>query len=171
LKITSYGLFWRADEIKWRPGRGAKGFRLLGRRGVNRPTVTLADFRKQQGIYILYNRYGANYVGLTRRQGLRKRLKDHLEDDLANKWERFSWFGFNEIGAPGADGVRSLKELADEVTEKSHTTIGDLEALLIRALGPHLNIAGMRFKDAEGWEQVADHEVQDYLGKVANGVV
>lgn len=170
MKITSYGLFWRRDEINWHPGRGAKGFRLLGRRGVNRPSVTLADFRPQQGIYILYDDYGANYVGLTRRQGLGKRLKDHLEDHLATEWERFSWFGFNEISAPGADGVRSLNKLVDEVTETSHTTIGDLEVLLIRALGPHLNTAGMRFKDAEKWEQVADHEVDDYLCKVATTV-
>jgi len=28
--IKAYGVFWRADEIDWRPGRGSP-FRLVGR--------------------------------------------------------------------------------------------------------------------------------------------
>ena len=169
MKITSYGLFWRHDEIIWHPGRGVPGsFRLLGRLGSNRPTIQVADFRKQQGIYILYDDYGPSYVGLTRRQGLGKRLQDHLDDHLAKRWDRFSWFGFNTLGTAGADGVLPLLELESEVTETSHTTIGDLEALLIRAIGPHLNSSWMKFNDADQWEQIADHEIEGYLAKVAS---
>lgn len=168
MKITSYGLFWRASEIDWFPGRGVKGsFRLLGRIGTNRGSIRLADFRKQQGIYILYDEYGPSYVGLTRQQGLGKRLKDHLEDNLAGKWDRFSWFGFNPIGTVGPDGVLSLLELEREVSESTHTTIGDLEALLIRAIGPKLNTSSMNFKDAEKWQQVDYDDMQACLAKVS----
>lgn len=168
MKITSYGLFWREAEIEWSPGQGNKGeFRLLGRVGSNRGSLKVADFRKQQGIYILYDEYGPSYVGLTRQRGLGLRLKDHLSDNLKGKWDRFSWFGFNQIGAAGADGVLSLLELEGEVSEETHTTIGDLEALLIRAIGPKLNKAWMNFKDAEEWSQVDYEMIDTTIAKLA----
>ena len=61
-------------------------FRLLGAIGKNKGSVRVADFRIQQGIYILYNEYGASYVGLTQKQGLGKRLKDHTADRLQDEW-------------------------------------------------------------------------------------
>ncbi|MGN8160395.1 GIY-YIG nuclease family protein [Salinisphaera sp. SWV1] len=82
----------------WFPGTGNKdSFRLLGRQGKNRPTIRLADFRYQQGIYILYSNHGPYYTGLTTEQGLGKRLQDHLSDAHADKWDRFSWFGFKSV--------------------------------------------------------------------------
>ena len=66
--IKNFGQFWRADEVEWYPGRGARGaFRLLGRQGKYLPRVRLADFRYQQGIYILYGNHGPDYTGLTNR--------------------------------------------------------------------------------------------------------
>ena len=51
MQVTSFGLFWRADEIEWFPGMGNKNeFRILGRIGKNRPGIRIADFRRQQGI-------------------------------------------------------------------------------------------------------------------------
>jgi hypothetical protein len=98
MRVTSYGLFWREDEIDWHPGAGYKdSFRLLGRIGSNRGKIRMVDFRHQQGIYILYDNYGPSYVGLTRNQGLGRRLKDHKSDHLADKWDRFSWFGFRPV--------------------------------------------------------------------------
>ncbi len=96
--IKSFGLFWSGTEVNWNPGQGAKAaFRLLGRQGSNLPGLRVADFRYQQGIYILYGNYGPYYVGLTRKQGLGKRLKDHLLDHHQDKWDRFSWFGFCSV--------------------------------------------------------------------------
>jgi hypothetical protein len=93
--IQAYGLFWRADEIDWSPGKGHRyDWRLYGRRGSNHGKLEVTDFRMQKGIYILYGDYGPHYVGLTRKKGLGRRLKDHLFDQHANKWDRFSWFGF-----------------------------------------------------------------------------
>src|SRR6185437_7813318 len=74
LFIKNFGQFWRTDEVDWFPGQGNRyAFRLLGRQGTNLPNVRLADFRKQQGIYILYGNHGPHYTGLTTEQGLGKR--------------------------------------------------------------------------------------------------
>src|SRR5271169_3793502 len=96
--VHAYGLFWRADEIDWHPGRGARGkFRLLGRKGKYLPILKIGDFREQKGIYILYGNLGAHYIGLTRKQTIGTRLKQHLTDDLQGMWDRFSWFGFRAV--------------------------------------------------------------------------
>jgi hypothetical protein len=154
--VTSFGLFWRADEIEWFPGKGVKNeFRLLGRIGKNRPSIRIADFRRQQGIYILFDEYGPAYVGLAKGDRLGARLRDHLSDHLEGKWDRFSWFGFNPVDVtPDDGGVLGLNEPNGGMTDDTSTTIGDLEALLIAAMGPKLNQQKMRFDKAEKWEQV-----------------
>lgn len=169
MQVTSYGLFWRRSEIEWSPGSGQKNvFRLLGRVGVNRPSVKVADFRRQQGIYILYDEYGPSYVGLTREQGLGKRLKDHTFDNLRERWDRFSWFGFMPLAeADPKTGILILSAPQGDVSEDTHATIGDLEALLIRAIGPKYNTKQMRFKDAKRWLQIGDEEIETYLGRVS----
>ncbi len=83
MQVTSYGLFWRADEIEWFPGHGNRNeFRLLGR-----------------------------------------------------------------------------------VTDATSTSIGDLEALLIAAMGPKLNYPRMRFSEAESWEQIGKREWEETYRK------
>jgi len=60
MPIKCYGLFLLADEVTWNPGRGHRGeFNLLGRRGKNRPGLRVADFRKQSGLYILYETWSS----------------------------------------------------------------------------------------------------------------
>jgi hypothetical protein len=168
--IRNYGLFWRTDEVVWNPGKGARGaFRLLGRRGSNRPKLRLADFRHQQGIYILYSDYGPYYVGLTEKQGLGKRLKDHLGDDHRERWDRFSWFGFRKVLAGRDDhGVCTLKDLPEAAISNPAEVIRDVEALLIRAMGLR-NINVTNFTDAEEWTQVKIDEVERYMGRVTQG--
>jgi hypothetical protein len=165
--IKSYGLFWRASEIDWNPGKGAKGaFCLLGRRGANLPGLQVCDFRYQQGIYILYGNFGPYYVGLTRKQGLGKRLKDHLGDQHEGLWDRFSWFGFRSVLKSKDDrGILKLKALADLSLGKSGKAIGDIEALLIKSMGLS-NVADMKFANAKEWSQIQEHEVQHYLCKL-----
>ncbi|MBC6715711.1 GIY-YIG nuclease family protein [Aurantimonas sp. DM33-3] len=169
MKVTSYGLFWRADEIEWFPGQGNRNFRLLGRIGKNRPAIRVADFRRQQGIYILFDEYGPAYVGLAKGDRLGARLRDHHTDHLNGKWDRFSWFGFNVVGkTPDKEGILSLNQPSGAVTDDTSTTIGDLEALLIAAMGPKLNLQKMRFKDAERWEQIGYWEWDEtYRARIA----
>lgn len=169
MKVTSFGLFWRASEIDWNPGQGNRnGFRLLGRIGANRGNIRVADFRHQQGIYILFDEYGPAYVGLTRAQGLGKRLKDHLADKLKDQWDRFSWFGFHPIGSPDPQSwILQLNQPDENLTDDTRTTIGDLEALLIRSIGPKRNTAYPRFQGAEEWTQIDYEEQEKYLGRLS----
>ena len=165
--IKGYGLFWRSDEVDWNPGKGARGaFRLLGRRGANHPGLRLADFRHQQGIYILYNNHGSYYVGLTKKQGLGKRLKDHITDGYSKQWDRFSWFGFRAIlAAKDSTGLCRLKEMAQVAVGNPNSVITDVEAILIRAMGLH-NINQNGFKEAEEWTQVKADEMEHFMEKV-----
>lgn len=171
MQVTSFGLFWRADEINWFPGQGSRDrFRLLGRIGKNRPGLKVADFRLQQGIYILFDEYGPAYVGLAKGNRLGARLRDHHADHLGGKWNRFSWFGFNLVGAtPDDDGSLALNQPRRDVTDDTSTTIGDLEALLIAAMGTKLNQQKMRFDTAEKWEQIGMYEWQEvYQSRAAS---
>ncbi len=164
--IKSYGLFWLADEITWHPGRGRRGeFRLLGRRGSNRPGLQLADFRGQSGIYILYGNYGPHYVGLTTRLG--PRLRDHRADRHKEQWDRFSWFGFrNVLRGRDAAGLSTLANLATVSLADTQRELRDMEALLIRALGLLPNINATRFSGAKEWTQVRSLEAEEFLRRV-----
>lgn len=168
MKIMSYGLFWNAHEIEWYPGRGNRSdFRLLGHIGQKRNTIRIADFRHQKGIYILYDDYGPVYVGLTRKTGLGKRIKDHMEDKLADKWDRFSWFGFLPFAEEKTnEGIIQIGDNEISTDSDTDTTIGELEALLIRLICPKENIRWMNIGEAEQWEQVTWDDVDDYIAKL-----
>lgn len=62
----------------------------------------------------------------------------------------FSCFGFALVGAtPDEEGVLSLNQPRRDLTDDASTTIGDLEALLIAAMGPKLNQQKMRVDEAK----------------------
>jgi hypothetical protein len=168
MKITSFGLFWREDEIDWQPGKGIRdSFRLLGRVGAQRGTIKICDFRHQSGIYILYDDYGPNYVGLTRALGLGQRLKNHTTDRHAGKWDRFSWFGFKTVSETrNESGFSVLESGKDRVTSSQSTTIGDLEALLIAAMGTRSNRVKMKFSDAVKWDQIPYDKCEEYVARL-----
>lgn len=166
--IKAYGLFWRRDEILWNPGKGNKAkideqFRLLGRNGKNLPNRRIADFRTQRGIYILYGDLGPYYAGLTRNQTLGKRLKDHLQDEHALGWDRFSWFGFCSVKtAKDEYGLQLLKDMATVSMTKPHFVIKDIEAILVKAMALR-NVADSNFVHADGWEQVKLSEMTKFF--------
>jgi predicted GIY-YIG superfamily endonuclease len=164
--IRAYGLFWSADEVEWFPGPGSQGqYMLLGRRGEKKPKLQLANFRSQSGLYILYGDYGPYYVGKADRLG--RRLKQHLNDRHAGKWNRFSWFGFRPVlTSRNAKGLNRLKELKQKTLGTTPQAIAELEALLIRALGLENNYAKMSFPGADRWKQVRLDDVDMYLEKV-----
>jgi hypothetical protein len=169
LIIKAFGLFWRADEINWSPGGGntvdiSKQFRLLGRRGANKGTLKVSDFRTQQGIYILYGDLGPHYVGLTTNQ-LGSRLKDHMKDRHQGLWDRFSWFGFRGVlKSKDGNGFRLLKEMPEMNMNQPDRVIGDIEALLARAMSLK-NKAMPNFDSAEEWTQIKLDEILRYCSK------
>ncbi len=166
--IKAYGLFWRADDLDWKPGRGNQ-FRLMGRRGKNRGALRLADFTEQSGLYILYGDYGPYYVGLVRAERLGRRLRSHHETDHhSGNWDRFSWFGFRQVlKARNEEGICQLRRLAVVSLGNPGHELADMEALLIRALGLSRNLNRMNFRSAQRWEQVKGHELASLMAKVS----
>jgi hypothetical protein len=121
----------------------------------------VADFRDQRGLYVLYGNYGAHYVGLARDRGIGDRLKEHLSDRHAGQWDRFSWFGFRRLLASCDDyGLRRLSSPTTYATGELNHLIGDMEALLIKALGLEQNLADMKFRDGLQFRQVTRLEIE-----------
>jgi hypothetical protein len=161
--ISSYGLFWRADEVQWFPGQG-KNLRLYGRRGKIGPSFQMCDFWRQEGIYILYGDLGSYYGGLTKHVGYR--LRDHQSDKHAGNWDRFSWFGFRRI-LKGKDD-RRLQKLGKMPTAKSvspRVVIKDLEALVLKAMAVQ-NANDSHFNIGKKWEQVKLDEIEKYTSRL-----
>src|SRR5690606_33586850 len=98
---------------------------------------------------------GPHYAGLTRRQTLGKRLKDHLADEHEDKWDRFCWFGFKQV--LGRRDDLGLSELKESVPKSKwiepNTVIKEMEALLVKAMALN-NRADSKFAAAEEWFQV-----------------
>ncbi len=137
--ITTVGLFWRADMVFWGAPRSPGsllGIPALGRR--NRPS----DFRDQVGIYVLYADYSLVYVGQTgsRNQKLLFRLRQHRTDDLADRWNRFSWFGVLRVLADG-----ELSREKEACHPSMRTALNHMEGILIHAAEPPMNGQGGRF--------------------------
>ncbi len=166
----AFGLFWRLDEVNWTPGKGnRKEFRLLGRRGRNRPGLLLADFRDSPGVYILYGNYGPYYAGLTHQQSLGKRLKDHLFDKHKGRWDRFSWFSFRQVlTSKDSNGMQRIGRMPTVRSSDPQKAMKDIEALLIKAMAL-TNIAQMNFTHADEWAQVKKHEVKMFCQKALDG--
>lgn len=151
--IQAYGRFWERDLVDW----GAHGWQLLGRQGIQRGTLTIANFRRARGVYMLYNDVGPYYVGLSEgANGIGGRLYDHLGDDHAGLWTRFSWFSFDAAsGDPDRRGVRTVEQAGD-ITGSSNLAIYEMEAILQRAIVPSGNLRETQFAAGKvEWLQVA----------------
>lgn len=160
--IRAYGMFWRVDEVDWY-GRGRAPdllprFALLARLGDLRRAATLvADCKEQRGIYVLYDNYGPYYVGVTVKRGLGIRLREHLNDEHAGQWNRFSWFGFRAVQPPmTSHGISTLvsMEMSSEATVVRSKVISQMESLLIHAMGPrnlHMDAGSLA---SDEWKQI-----------------
>ena len=62
--------------------------------------------------------------------------------------------------------VLKLGDLGTDISEDTSTTIGDLEALLIKAIGPKINKSDMKFKNAEEWAQIEYDSIDKYLKRL-----
>ena len=137
--IRNYGLFWSECDVFW--GKGSNPGRLLGTPASN-TTAEPTDFREQSGVYVLYADYQILYVGQAGEgnQKLFARLKQHRRDALAQRWNRFSWFGIRRVKKDGDLSVEA---------DGAHSTLGEvlnhIEAILIHAAEPPLNRQGGRF--------------------------
>ncbi len=122
--ISSFGIFWRRENIEW--GNSTK---LLG---MQEPGATPVDFSTQIGIYLLYDGREVIYVGRATDRPLGKRLYEHTLDRHATRWDRFSWFGVKPVNDNGQLGT--MKD-----SFNTAILLPGLEAILIEALEPRQN--------------------------------
>jgi hypothetical protein len=137
--ISTVGFFWKKDDVFW--GAGSNAGRLLGV-PAKKITAQPIDFREQSGIYVLYSDYTPIYVGQCGlgNQKLLKRLKQHRVDDLAERWDRFSWFGIRRVKLNGKLSAEVLR-----VNPSVAMALNHVEAVLIHAIEPPMNGQKGRF--------------------------
>lgn len=149
LLVECYGLFWQEENVFWGdPGTRGK---LVGHvKGHKKQT---ADFREQTGIYVLYADYKVLYVGQAGfgQAKLFNRLKSHLDDSLAGRWDRFSWFGFRRVLSNG-----TLAKTTEAKHPTTNVILNQMEAILITSTEPPLNRQGGRWGHAKQYLQVKD---------------
>ena len=168
--IANYGLHWHADRVFW--GKGKAPGQLLGRgsvagvaagRGLRRPTV---DFREQIGIYALYSDYRLIYVGQAggiNNYTLFNRLKAHRRDHLAERWDRFSWFGLKSVSLINGDPSLTLDAFGQEPLEPK-VVVNFLEAIILEVVDDLLNRQGGRLGDAVNFSQVTHESALGTIG-------
>lgn len=96
--IKNYGFLWDRNHIY--RGAGSNAGHLKG----TAPGRTTADFREQIGVYVLYDpSQRIVYVGQAGNGNatLFTRLKNHMDGQLWNRWQFFSWVGFRDVNSDG----------------------------------------------------------------------
>lgn len=146
--IKSYGLHWHIDRVFWGRPNNNGSLRGAASRGAKAVPV---EFREQRGIYALYADYDLVYVGQTGAgdQRLLKRLKIHKTDHLAERWNRFSWFG--------TQWVTTKHELSTDtaaVRAGIPVALNVLEAVAIAVAEPRLNLQRGRWGQSKQYYQV-----------------
>ena len=167
--IRVFGLYWNPDAVDWGSrGAGNKG-RLLGKAKVkskNHPkgkTLEI-DFWKARGIYVLYDGFKPVYVGKAWADPLGKRVRDHLTDRFAGRWDMFSWFSTSTMNSTSKDtrtaGARQVQP--EEV-------VSTLEALSILVTEAPLNRKRETMPESVNVEQKKSphpHTIRHYLEKL-----
>jgi hypothetical protein len=161
--IRTFGQFWNPDAVAWGSrGAGNKGS-LLGKAKVNKKTVEV-DFWDQVGIYILHDEFRTVYIGKAMDQPIGKRLRDHLTDRFAGRWDMFSWYGLKGLTKSG-----QLQKKAGGKNVKPGSLATTLEAFGILLTDAPLNRKREKLPSATQVEQKKaphPHTVRHYLEKL-----
>jgi hypothetical protein len=92
------------------------------------------NFWEGRGIYVLHADFKAVYVGKAFQTSIGKRLRDHLSDRFAGRWDMFSWFSISNPRVTQADvSTPGQRYLGPQVITST------LEALAILVADPALN--------------------------------
>ena len=154
--IRSYGLHWKIGKVFW--GRQNNPGSLLGAASQTQRPIKV-EFREQRGIYALYADYELVYIGQTGAgdNRLLKRLHAHRSDHLAERWDRFSWFG--------TQWVTQLHHTLSTDTAQIHRTVAEalniLEAVAIAIAEPRLNLQRGRWAQATKYFQLDANRPDD----------
>jgi hypothetical protein len=118
------------------------------------------DFREQRGIYALYADYDLVYIGQTGAGADRlfKRLRHHKTDHLADRWNRFSWFGTQWVTK-----TNLLSKDVAMVSGSVEATLNILEAVSIALSEPRLNLQRGKWGDATQYFQWWNRDEKELL--------
>ena len=142
--IRTFGLFWHADRVDWGMRGPGNAGSLMGTRDRGN-SADAVDFRPQHGIYALYSDFELVYVGQTGgNAGLLVRLRKHLSDHLADRWDRFSWFGTKRVLASNL-----LAQGAAAPPIPPSVGLDAIEAVAIAIAEPRLNLKRGNWSAAE----------------------
>jgi hypothetical protein len=131
--IHMYGQFWNPDVVDWGSrGAGNRGS-LLGKVKIGGRAFEI-DFWAQVGLYVLHDEFRTVYVGKVMDQDLGKRLRDHLTDRFAGRWDMFSWYGLKSLTKTG-----KLQKRAGGRNVTPHAIATTLEAFGILLTDAPLN--------------------------------
>ncbi|MGE4068691.1 MAG: GIY-YIG nuclease family protein [Vicinamibacterales bacterium] len=161
--IRAFGQFWNPETIDWgKRGRNNRG-RLVGRARRNGRWHEV-DFWDARGIYVLHADFKTIYVGKAIDRAMGARLRDHLSDRFAGRWDMFSWFSLSTLavteGRLRPPGSRKVQPGVVGST---------LEALGILIADPALNRKRERIAAAVQVEQVRSPHpttVRGYLEQI-----
>lgn len=153
--IKNYGFLWDRDHVY--RGAGSNAGHLKG----TAPGLPTADFREQIGVYVLYDSsQRIIYVGQAGNGNatLFTRLKNHMDGQLWNRWQYFSWVGFRDVNA---DGNLSAQQSVDSGVSgfKYADALNEIEGILIEIIEPKLNKQSGRLKGAREYNQYRDERV------------
>lgn len=166
--IKAYGTFWNPAIMYWgAPGRGNSG-KMLGTVNFDDGTKKQIDFWEARGIYVLHNEFSSIYVGKAFGVSIGERLRNHLTDRLAGRWEMFSWYS---VSAPRKieGGLRKpgTRQIAPD------TYIATFEALAILISDPPLNRKRESLRGAYEVTQVEQphpRSIRSYLEEILSRV-
>lgn len=166
--IKCYGEYWNPDIVEWgKKGAGNSG-KLIGKIKPNNRHI---DFWDARGVYVLHENFKVVYVGKAFKTQIGKRLRDHLSDRLAGRWDMFSWYSTSAVRQTRKDvskpGQRQIRPV---------TIIDTMEALAILIADPALNRKRETLPNAFEAEQVSSpnpytirhylHEILDKMKKI-----
>jgi hypothetical protein len=152
--IKAYGLFWNPDMVEWgKQGPGNEGH-IIANVKIAKESAKI-DFWNSRGIYILHENFRTIYVGRAWRVPLGTRLRSHLTDRFAGRWDMFSWFSMSKpnklaknVGRPGKRQVgpltviKTLESIGILITDaplnrKRESIPGAMSAEQLRSPHPH----------------------------------
>jgi len=155
--IKNYGFLWDRNYIY--RGAGSNAGHLKGA-SSGRP---LADFRDQIGVYVLYDSsQRIVYVGQAGNGNatLFTRLKNHMDGQMWNRWQYFSWVGFRDVNGDGS--LSNQQNVNSGVSGfKYSDALNEVEGILIEIIEPKLNKQSGRLKSAREYYQYRDDRLKE----------
>ena len=149
--ILCVGARWWAEDVYWYSAPKTAQLNGVPRKNVTAP---VANFAHQSGIYILYSDHTPIYVGQANKTLFARLKAHHLTDDLAGRWDAFTWFGFRAV--VGGKDPR-LSKPSTKFSISTTQLLDHVEAAMIHAFEPPLN--GQEGRFGEGvtrYKQVRD---------------